>query len=70
MTSIDMLIGMVLTEGAEGGARDHFFDETKDPNYGRPYTPPERPANEPTLPPIPFPTELVQEPDGKLYWVD
>lgn len=33
MNSIESLLGMVATDALEGGPREHYFDEFKDPNY-------------------------------------
>jgi hypothetical protein len=75
MASIEALLGMVATEAVEGRSTDHYFDETKDPDYGKPNYIRERPynavpQNSPKLPPIRFDLELVEMPDGSLKWVD
>lgn len=68
-TSIKVLLDIVATETIEGGSRDHYFDEFRNREYIPPE--PERYTQSKTeLPPIRIDLELLERPDGSLYWVE
>jgi len=71
MHSIETLMNMIFTDAIENNGKptNHYFDETRNPDYNSPET--YEPKKEKSdLPPIQYNLELIQNPDGSLEWVD
>ena len=64
------ILDEIASEGIGGGLPDHYFDETRDPNYGQNLEPERRPLTESerNLPPIRYTLRLVRREDGSLNW--
>lgn len=69
MINLKSLLDMVATEALEGGSRDHYFDEFRNPGYHAPKIYPLK-KTETNLQPIKFDLELIKKQDNTYEWVE